>query len=732
MTPHEAAITAQVAGISVLPPAQDGTKRPDAATWTQYQRQAADQDQINRWYSNGRTGVGWVTGQVSGGLEVIDFDDRSAWAEYKALCIDAGLEPLLTKVRNGYFEHTPNGAHLAYRCAEIEGNKKLAKGANKKALIETRGEGGFIIVAPSHGSVNAKGEYTLETGGPDTIVTITPAERQALHDIAKMLDETIAPSDQFIGCSLPGGRPGDEYNSKASWDDILIPHGWAKVSSRLGVVSWRRPGKKLGISATTNHAGSDLLYVFSTSTCFESERGYNKFSAYTLLNHGGDFKEASRELALQGFGQRVEIPEVDLSGIMAQARSEPTTPGIEDLLRVPGLVGELAEWINRSSIKPQPILALGASIAAVSTVLGRKVQTKTGLRPNVYILGVGETGCGKERARQALRSLYYEIGGEDMIGTSFASDSAVETAVLQSPACLYLIDEMGLFLAAIKSEKSPAYIQATLRMLLNMYEESQSFFKRRTFADSKRNEGENTIEQPCLSIYGTTVPSNLYTSLTKEHASDGFLSRLLVFESQNPEPLEQSPDKEARAVPQNLIDGFTRWVKAPINPYTDKDLEALRPDPLVVNATKRGWAVFDDLSARMREKRIAIRKVGDDPGPYTRVAATAQKLALIRACGIKEEPEITEADAQWGCDLALLLTENFLARVGDQVAENKQEVACNRVYSIIRDGSPMAKKDLSRKTQWLTRFTRQDIINTLEESGRITVSVGKPTTYSVV
>ena len=65
------------AGICIIPPAQDGSKRPDVPSWTQYQKERPSKDQVADWYSNGRTGVGWVCGKVSGNLEVVDFDDRA-------------------------------------------------------------------------------------------------------------------------------------------------------------------------------------------------------------------------------------------------------------------------------------------------------------------------------------------------------------------------------------------------------------------------------------------------------------------------------------------------------------------------------------------------------------------------------------------------------------------------------------------------------------------------------
>src|SRR5262249_29606461 len=60
---------------------------------------------------------------------------------------------------------------------------------------------------------------------------------------------------------------------------------------------WRRPGKGYGLSATTNYKGSDLLYVFSTSTPFDSLRSYDKFGAYAVLEHKGDFTAASLAVA---------------------------------------------------------------------------------------------------------------------------------------------------------------------------------------------------------------------------------------------------------------------------------------------------------------------------------------------------------------------------------------------------------------------------------------------------
>jgi putative DNA primase/helicase len=106
-----------------------------------------------------------------------------------------------------------------------------------------------------------------------------------------------------------GQRPGDDFERRASWAEILEPHGWVMVGRRGEVEDWRRPGKDSGVSATVNYAASGLLYVFSTNADpFEDGRGYSKFTAFALLNHGGDYGKAAKALQQAGYGRQLLMP----------------------------------------------------------------------------------------------------------------------------------------------------------------------------------------------------------------------------------------------------------------------------------------------------------------------------------------------------------------------------------------------------------------------------------------
>ena len=234
--------------------------------------------------------------------------------------IENGLSKLLKKLKNGYCERTPNGVHFLCTCDEIGGSTKLAtrpkkpsemrdKNDKTKTLIETKGEGGYIICAPSHGGVNDSGEYRLVSGSLSLIPKIKPSEREDLFSIAKTFHvetKKKRDSEKDNVCQETrkiAGRPGDDYNQRVQWKDLLECHGWTCVSQNGEVSYWCRPGKSEGVSATLNYQGNDLFHCFTTSTDFE-QRSYDKFGVYAILNHGGDYKAAARQLAEEGYGNQ--------------------------------------------------------------------------------------------------------------------------------------------------------------------------------------------------------------------------------------------------------------------------------------------------------------------------------------------------------------------------------------------------------------------------------------------
>jgi hypothetical protein len=336
LTALDTALQALELGLSPVPPVEDGTKRPLADvldgvdgsgkprfTWKPYQTTPATAAHVRSWFTNGRKSIGLATGVQ--GLECFEFDCRATYDDFLEAAIEAGLGNLVERVRKGYEEFTPGGGvHWLYYSDEVHGNTKLAERANptdpgkRVVLIETRGEGGFIIIAPANGKVHPTGgAYRLVSGRLTSISTLLSSERDELWELARTFDEMVKeaepdPTDSFtmtvpgkhVGYPKQGKRPGDDFAERMPWEGILDPHGWVKAFTRGDDAYWRRPGKDRGVSATTGHCKG--LKVFTTSTGFATQGTYTKLGAHAALNFRGDFKEAVKDLVAKGFGTWVD------------------------------------------------------------------------------------------------------------------------------------------------------------------------------------------------------------------------------------------------------------------------------------------------------------------------------------------------------------------------------------------------------------------------------------------
>lgn len=310
-------------GYCVLPVRTDGTKAP-AVRWQEYQHRKPNEDELRAWFTDGRYhGLGIVTGAVSGGTELAELEGRAAQrlADLVTAMTDNGLADLWAKVFTGWLEQSPSGGyHWHYRVLNEHGqpaakpNTKLARRrieGEVEVLAETRGEGGFTILAPSAGATHPTGKpWRLIHGGPDTCPVLTVDERDALHAVITMTLDEMPVDDGLPHIQTrerrpdDGLTPGDDYNTRATWDDLLTPRGWTKVTRMGRGYAWRRPGKTIGISATTAQSddGADRLYVFSTSTDFDAQKPYSKFAALALLEHRGDFSACAKALRAAGYG----------------------------------------------------------------------------------------------------------------------------------------------------------------------------------------------------------------------------------------------------------------------------------------------------------------------------------------------------------------------------------------------------------------------------------------------
>lgn len=242
-------------------------------------------------------GIGIICGKISGGLECIDFDNHFGDAK-------DNLTKFIEEINEIYLtykfpiEQTMNGGyHLLYRCEKIDGNLKLAskplldKKTNKwrpDAIIETRGEGGYFVAAPTPG-------YKIIRNNILDIPEITTDERNIIISVCKSFNEWHEVKKELFEQK---DKPGDLFNSDVCSKDEMIDclkyNGWTELKTGI----WQRPGKKLGISATIGKVANNVFYNFSSNAYpFEPNSGYTPFQVIALLKYNSDFSAFAKDLA---------------------------------------------------------------------------------------------------------------------------------------------------------------------------------------------------------------------------------------------------------------------------------------------------------------------------------------------------------------------------------------------------------------------------------------------------
>lgn len=332
-----------MAGVSVIPIRADGTKKP-LIEWDRYQSQAPTREQIKDWFDGTDHGIALVCGAVSGNLEMFELEgratDSSSLDKIEVQMTARGILHVWRSLMDeGYMESTPSGGlHFLYRITdhEVPGNQKVARRlalddelndreiairANRpdaqfvRVLAETRGEGGYVIVAPTSGTVHKTGDsWSVMSGQVGVVPELTWFLRCELHSaIRDALDNMPVREQperpQIVTEPRSGLAPGDDYNRRIHWADLLVSYGWSYESARGREQFWTRPGKdpREGASATLYYQGSDNLYVFSSSTELPTEEPISKFAFYTFMEHRGDFSAAARALHRAGYGERSSI-----------------------------------------------------------------------------------------------------------------------------------------------------------------------------------------------------------------------------------------------------------------------------------------------------------------------------------------------------------------------------------------------------------------------------------------
>ena len=176
-----------------------------------------------------------------------------------------------------------------------------------------------------------------------------------VYDMPEWLAELLEPE---VVAPRPAPQPmrtdsvADWFHARMSWVDILGAHGWTIVAGDgdSDGSKWRHPGATNAFSATIRHG---CLFVYSPNTPFEvteddDPAGYTRFRAWSLLDHGGDMKQAARTAGQMPGAPRLEAsiewPDIIASHRGRQNAHQDDEDGVYDDEDEPEVANPLSRW----------------------------------------------------------------------------------------------------------------------------------------------------------------------------------------------------------------------------------------------------------------------------------------------------------------------------------------------------------------------------------------------------
>jgi hypothetical protein len=391
----------------------------------------------------------------------------------------------------------------------------------------------------------------------------------------------------------------------------------------------------------------------------------------------------------------------------------------DDLLHPTGLVGEIMQHILDRAIIPQPVFALSAALCAVGTLAGRKYQSPSGIRTNIYCLNVGDSGSGKDAPKKIIKKLFEDAGvSRRACVEDTASDSAIITVMVMTPSQLFLLDEIGRLLETTK--KGGVHLYNVVSVLLKLYSSADEIYYGKVYAATDRD-NQVKINQPNLCILGSTSPDTLYKGLNYEAASDGFLSRMMIFETDNSLMRKERRKALLKKTDKGLIDKIKALEARPINVKPEGNLDAVdNPNPKIVEIDENSQTMLDEFDDFIFNLRTQLKQDNRNDIIYNRTEQLAQQIAMIIAIGNNiDDPVITTDEMSYGIGLAKYLADEMHFIVENYMAKNDLEHEVKRILTIIRNSGYLSLPEIVKKTQNLPGYMRNDVLITLQESGQI-------------
>jgi len=726
-------------GYSILPIAP-GTKKPgryrsgawgEFPGWPQYGERCPTDLEVVTWSKWPGAGIGVVCGSVA----AVDIDivvDPDLALKTERLCREhLGDSPALRIGR------APKRL-LVYRAATP------FKGIKRHPLEVLCAGQQFVAYAthPDTGTPYVWPEEGLADLDIDSLPEITEEQAHAFLEAAmELIPERLRPVRLETGAN---DKPASGLAQQGTAPAIKSALAWLP-NADLDYDSWMRIG--MALKGALGEAGADLFATWSAQAGKNepafTDKSWASFNPTSIgagtIYHMAMERGWKPDAALVLDGSVKADPAHPAAGLLAAMSgddageteesdkpSQITVPPAPSPDRLDGVLKLMVDHIVATAIRPQPWLALGASLTALGALMGRKVRTESNLRSNLNVVGIAESGGGKDHARKAIKEIFTQAGFEAHLGGErIASGAGLISALTRQPSSLFQIDEFGRFMAnVVDKRRAPKHLSEIWDLFTELATSAGTTFMGAEYADQKERPRQDIIE-PCTSVHGVSAPGPFWDALSSGSLQDGSLARFLVFRSEDDIPDRNRRPAPLSELPRSLLKGVK--AVAAVGSKSRGNLAQIgsatvRPDPVMVPMNPEALMIFDALDEEMTARQRAA--LGTDQGAVlARVWENTAKIALIKAVSANPRaPVIRGEDAKWARDLVAHCVGTLVVQAERHIADTDSERNHKRILEIIRKAGKkgIKQRDLTRKCQFLDPKTRRETLQSLLESEQVT------------
>lgn len=637
------------------------------------------------WGTKTNCNLGIATGDISG-FWVLDIDSEKGGEEslvelenkYGSL-----PETLVSKTGGG-------GKHYLFR---IPPGEKIPCTINKLAKgIDTRGNGGYIAAPPSvhpNGKVYEWVDNEISEAPKWLIKLILSLKHEPVKtahtgqvigdwttdDVLSMLD-AISPDarDTWIQVGMAlheGGWP------VTMWDTWSRGSPKYKMGETFRIWAGFKPGG--GISfGTLVHMAQDAGWV-------PKDKPYEELD-FSNIN-GVDLSE---------FKNKVTVTKL---------------PEVETKISVGGLVGDTLSWINSTAFKLQPELTIMNILAALGAVFGRRYALqKLNTRTNLYMVGIAETGQGKDNSRQKIKQLMKLSGLDQFSGPDeIRSGPGLLLELKKRPSFIANIDEIGMFMRALFDAKAPAYTREISSIFTKMYSCSGTSYEGGIIASQP--DERTVLHEPNLCIYGTTTLSSYAEAMRSSSIKSGELNRFIVLKSSVdfPEPNFHSDNSEP---PDTLVSRWAKFAVSGLGAAPDI-IEQKKTIVLLGNVEEKVNDLF-----RFQDQMIKEYRATGMGALWVRYRENILKVAMIVAIARDPvTPVLIDSDLEFGKSLVGSSIRFMTQFAANSMYDGEFQKKCSEFLDAIGGGA-VNRTEMIRRLKIKTKEL-DDIERALREMGKI-------------